>query len=152
MKSNEEIYLSLDKISVCFFNDIIYQCLSISIGEEFNLEFGNIRSSKRLTLNTLFKKSIKNIDFISFNIIDKKKANTGFCSIISTYIKNNSNYYRTFDNRKTLITNIEGLYYYLCDFLEAINNRQPNLLLPAKLKEVMDFIKENNDEDNSQIK
>lgn len=151
MKSNEKIYLSLDKVSVCLSNNMIYQSLSISIGEEFNLAFGNIRSSKRLTLNTLFKKSIKNIDFISFNIIDKKKANTGFSSIISTYIKNNSNY-RAFDNRRTLITNTEGLCYYLDEFLEAVNNKQPNLLLPAKLKEVIDFIKGDNDEGNGQNK
>ena len=149
MKSNERIYLSLDKVSVCLSNDMIYQSLSISIGEDFNLEFGNIRSSKRLTLNTLFKKSIKNIDFISFNIIDKKKANTGFSSILATYIKNNSNY-RTFDNRRTLITNIKDLCCYLNELLEAINDRQPNLLLPAKLKEVIYFIKEGNDEGNSQ--
>lgn len=148
MKSNEKIYLSLDKVSVCLSNDMIYQSLSISIGDDFNLEFGNIRSSKRLTLNTLFKKSIKNVDFISFNIIDKKKANIDFNSIISTYIKYNSNY-RTFDNRKTLITNTKDLCCYLNEFLEAVNNKQPNLLLPAKLKEVIDFIKEDNGEGNS---
>ena len=151
MKSNEKIYLSLDKVSVCLSNDMIYQSLSISIGDDFNLEFGNIKSSKRLTLNTLFKKSIKNVDFISFNIIDKKKVNTGFSSILATYIKNNSNYI-TFDNRKTLITNTEDLCCYLNDFLEAINCRQPNLLLPAKLKEVVDFIKEDNGGGNSQNK
>ena len=149
MKSNEKIYLSLDKVSVCLTNDMIYQSLSISIGEEFNLEFSNIRSSKRLTLNTLFKKSIKNIDFISFHITDKKKAITGFDSILSTYIENNCNY-RTFNNRGTLITNIKDLCYYLYELLEAINYRQPNLLLPAKLKEVIYFIKEDNDEGNSQ--
>ena len=151
MKSNEKIYLSLDKVSVCLTNDIIYQSLSISIGEEFNLAFSNIKSSKRITLNTLFKKSLKYIDFISFHITDKKEAITGFDSIISTYINNNS-YYRAFDNRRTLITNIKDLCHYLCDFLEAINNRQPNLLLPAKLKEVIDFIKEGKDEGNSQNK
>lgn len=140
MKSNEKIYLSLDKVNVCLTDSMIYQSLSISIGEEFNLAFSNIRSSKRLTLNTLFKKSLKNIDFISFHITDKKEAITGFDSILSTYIKYNSNY-RAFDNRRTLITNIEDLCYYLDELLEAINYRQPNLLLPAKLKEVIDFIK-----------
>ena len=114
-----------------------------------SLFYYTIRSSKRLTLNTLFKKSIKNIDFISFHITDKKKAITGFNSFLSTYIENNCNY-RTFNNRGTLITNIKDLCYYLVELLGAINYRQPNLLLPAKLKEVIYFIKEGNDEGNSQ--